>query len=253
MTETAPRRRVRVRRWLLRSVALVVLGVAAYVGGKVVTGNFAAVKDGEVYRSAQMSPGGLDRTIRQYRIKTVLNLRGPNPESSWYRREREVTLGAGATLVDIAMSSCQWMSREQLRTLVDVLRTAERPILLHCYRGAERTGLASAFARLLEDGSTLEQAREEFALRHLFVRAGDGILMPEHLDQYERWLASHDVQHSPATFLRWVESDEDGFRPGTPGREQWPYDPYPLVVIHRPPAAALAVGDGISKELGARR
>ena len=36
---------------------------------------------------------------------------------------------------------------------------------------------------------------------------------------------------TPANFRRWVKH---GFKPGVPNREQWPYDPYPLVVITRP-------------------
>ncbi len=55
--------------------------------------------------------------------------------------------------------------------------------------------------------------------------------MAEHLDQYERWLGTQGLSHTPATFRRWVEV---GFQPQVPNREQWPYDPYPLVVITRP-------------------
>ena len=33
---------------------------------------------------------------------------------------------------------------------------------------------------------------------------------------------------SPEHFRRWVD---EGFRPQLPNREEWPYDPYPLVVI----------------------
>ena len=104
-------------------------------------------------------------------------------------------------------------------------------MLIHCQWGAERTGLASAFAELLRPGSTLDDARAQFSIRYLFVRFNDGKIMAEHLDQYERWLAERGWTHDPAHFRRWVA---DGFRPQAPSREQWPYDPYPLVVISRP-------------------
>ena len=92
---------------------------------------------------------------------------------------------------------------------------------------------------LLRPGGTLDDARGQFSLRYLFVRAGDGAIMREHLDRYERWLRDRGLDHSPGRFRRWVA---EGYRPGTPCREQWPYDPYPLVVITRPAATIRAAG-----------
>jgi len=129
------------------------------------------------------------------------------------------------------MSSCIWMSRAQLATLIETLDSAEYPMLIHCAWGSERTGLATAFAELLRPGSTLEDARAQFSLRHLFVRWSDGKLMAEHLDQYEIWLLANKLTHEPANFRRWVK---EGFKPGVPSREDWSRDPYPLVVITRP-------------------
>jgi len=178
-----------------------------------------------------MHSRGLARTVRNHQIKTVLNLRGHHPDQSWYRDERATTLAGGATQIDIALSSCEWMSRTQLRTLVDVLLTCEKPVLIHCWRGSERTGLVSAFLTLLDDGSTLDDARAQFSLRYLFLRAGDGLVTIEHFEQYETWLARNRLTHTPTVFRRWVS---EGFAPGLPGRESWPFDPYPLAVFTRP-------------------
>jgi len=221
----------RLRKWALRPAIAAAAIVATAVGWNFATGNFGPVIEGRAYRSAQLSPSGLARAIREHGVRTVLNLRGRNRDRAWYRGEREATLAAGATQVDIALSSCVWMSRTQLRTLVDVLETCEKPVLIHCWRGAERTGLASAFLALLQDGSTLADARAQFSLRHLFVRYGDGKVTAEHLDQYASWLATNRLDHSPAAFRRWVAT---GYRPGKPNREDWPIDPYPLVVTTRP-------------------
>ena len=179
-----------------------------------------------------MPASSLARTVRDYRIRTVLNLRGSNKDP-WYAAERSATVEAGATQVDIAMSSCIWMSRAQLRTVIDTLDSSEYPILIHCQWGAERTGLISAFAELLRPGSTLDDARAQFSIRYLFVRVNDGKIMAEHLDQYEHWLAARGWTHEPDHFRRWVS---EGYQPQVPSREQWPYDPYPLVVITPPKA-----------------
>jgi protein tyrosine phosphatase (PTP) superfamily phosphohydrolase (DUF442 family) len=229
MTTKTPYRRIMLR--ALGLIAAITSPFLCYLAWDQATHNFGTVQRGQIYRSGQMPAVALAQTLREHRIKSVLNLRGANQGDSWYRDEVTTTNEAQATQYDVAMSSCVWMSRAQLRALVRVLRTAERPLLIHCAWGSERTGLISAFAELLRPGCTLEDAKAQFSIGYLFVRAGDGKVMAEHLEQYENWLNENGLKHEPAIFLRWVEQ---GFRPGTPSREQWPYDPYPLVVITRP-------------------
>jgi protein tyrosine phosphatase (PTP) superfamily phosphohydrolase (DUF442 family) len=221
----------RIAKRLLFFIAPVVLVAGAYVAWDQATYNFGTVQPGRIYRSGQMPAAALARTLRDRGIKTVLNLRGPNPQLPWYAAEREATLRAGATQIDIPMSSCVWMSRTQLRTIIKALEEAERPVLIHCAWGSERTGLVSAFAELLRPGATLHDARAQFSLAYLFLRVNDGKIMAEHLDRYEDWLKAKGLTHSPASFKRWVD---EGFTPGFPNREQWPYDPYPLIVISKP-------------------
>ncbi|MGO9462832.1 MAG: tyrosine-protein phosphatase [Isosphaeraceae bacterium] len=239
----APARRL--AKWLARIAAVIVLTAGSYVAWDQATYNFGTVQRGRIYRSGQMTAPALARTLGEYGIKTVLNLRGPNPKLAWYPAEREATLAAGATQIDIPMSSCVWMSRIQLRAIIEALETADYPILIHCAWGSERTGLVAAFAELLRPGATVRDARAQFALGYLFLRVNDGKIMAEHLDRYEDWLKAQGLVHGVASFKRWVN---EGFEPGIPNREQWPYDPYPLMVITRPPgwpvADPLASGAG---------
>jgi hypothetical protein len=218
------------RRLLL---ALLLTPPLGWVGWNQATFNFGVLQPGRIYRSGQMPPWALRRTLRDYRIKTVLNLRGPNPNEAWYRDELAATLAEGSTHVDIPLSSCVWMSRIQLRTLIRQLDRCTYPLLMHCAWGSERTGLVSAVAELLRPGGTLEGAHGELTLHHLYVRLGDGRIMAEFLDQYELWLKSSSIGHSPEAFRRWAA---DGYRPGKPSREEWPYDPSPLVIVTRPGA-----------------
>jgi protein tyrosine phosphatase (PTP) superfamily phosphohydrolase (DUF442 family) len=218
-------------RWVGRLVAAFVAACALFVTWNQATYNFGEVERGRLYRAGQMPAHTLARTIRDHKIKTVLNLRGPNSRETWYTAERATTLAAGATQVDIALSSCLWVSRAQLRALIESLSTAEYPLLIHCAWGSERTGLVSAFAELLRPGSTLEDAHRQFSIRYLFVPINDGKIMAEHLAQYERWLHRRGLKHAPEIFQRWVDQ---GYQPLVPNREQWPYDPYPLVVVTRP-------------------
>jgi protein tyrosine phosphatase (PTP) superfamily phosphohydrolase (DUF442 family) len=217
-------------RWIARVIAAVVLAGALYVAWDQASYNFGDVQHGRIYRSGQMPASSLSRAIRDHKIKSVLNLRGSNKDA-WYAAERAATLDAGATQIDMSMSSCIWLSRAELRTILQTFDTAEYPMLIHCQWGAERTGLISAFAELLRPGGTIADARAQFSIRYLFLPVNDGKVMAEHLDHYERWLSSKGWKHRPEHFRRWVA---EGYRPGGYSREDWPRDPYPLVVISRP-------------------
>jgi hypothetical protein len=52
-----------------------------------IQGNFYAVSEGVVYRSGQLENAALEHRLRQYKIKSILNLRGPHKESRWYQEE----------------------------------------------------------------------------------------------------------------------------------------------------------------------
>ncbi len=221
----------------MMTVATTVFG---WVGWNQANHNFAITQPGRLFRSCQMPADALGQTLLDRRIKTVLNLRGPNPSSEWYRRELAATLASGATQVDVPLSSCIWMSRLQLRTLLEVLDRSEYPLLVHCHWGSERTGVTAAIAELLREGSTLDDARSQLALRFLYVRLGDGRIMAEFVDQYESWLAGLGMPHSPSVFRRWAAED---YVPGKPNREDWPYDPSPLVLITRPGGSEKAVAE----------
>lgn len=212
----------------LLSLALLGMAIGLPVTYRRASGNLGTIEAGQIFRSAQLSPNHLGQLVRDRGIKTVLNLRGPNPDQSWYRGEVAAVTEAGATLIDVPLSSDQWISREQARTLLEVLDQSERPLLFHCEFGAERTGLVSAFAELLRPGRTLEDARSQFSIRYLFLPTKDGSMMLGHLDRYEDWLRETGQGHNPDHFRRWLGSV---YRPGSPSREFWPCNPYPRKVV----------------------
>ena len=119
----------------------------------------------------------------------------------------------------MAMSSCEWMSRDQARTLVRVLDTCEYPDPgpLLAGVGADRPGLGhrpSCSGR----ASSLDDARGQFSLRYLYVRAGDGAVMRDHLDRYERWLRRAEGSRTrPERFRALDRPRASG--PASPSRE----------------------------------
>ncbi|AFL50645.1 protein tyrosine/serine phosphatase [Sinorhizobium fredii] len=124
------------------SAGATALMFGGYLGVLQLTGNFHEVLPGELYRSAQPSASDIASYARQYGIKTIVNLRGESREA-WYLQEVEASNRAGIAHVDFRLSASRRVSPQQARQLIALLQKAQKPILVHCQAGADRTGLAS--------------------------------------------------------------------------------------------------------------
>lgn len=132
---------------IFRSLSLgLIAGVAVigiFMGVNQLTGNEHEVIAGVLYRSAQ--PGGeeIDSLVRRHGIKTIINLRNET-RGNWYAEEKSAADRNGVTLIDYPISSGAILPVEGSEELAQIMRNAEKPILIHCEHGANRTGLASA-------------------------------------------------------------------------------------------------------------
>ncbi|MFH1725256.1 MAG: tyrosine-protein phosphatase [Elusimicrobiota bacterium] len=117
--------------------------------------NFARV-DESYYRSAQPTVRGL-RMIAELGVRTVLNLRD---DSESY--EKVVVEGFGMRYIHMPMSAWKRPTGEQIDTFLSLMRDPEAaPMLVHCARGADRTGVLSAIRRMEIDGWTAMRAAKE--------------------------------------------------------------------------------------------
>ena len=64
-------------------------------------GNFHTVVSQEIYRSAQLDKAELGHYIQSYQLKSIVNLRGLNPGSTWYQDEIHVAQRFGVSHYDI--------------------------------------------------------------------------------------------------------------------------------------------------------
>ncbi len=135
-------------RQYVRKIAYIFFGLTALIGIQVTllvaSGNFHTVVKGELYRTAQPSAARLTQLIGDYRIKSVINLRGRHAEKKWYKDEVAVTSALNISHIDFRMSSSRQMSPHQTAELIRIMHDAPKPILLHCDHGINRAGLASA-------------------------------------------------------------------------------------------------------------
>jgi len=109
-------------------------------------GNLHEVVSRKVYRSAQPSPEGLKLWIKQYDIRTVINLRGD--AGKIVEDELNPAGQSGITVISIPFSSYRLPSADSLEKLIRAIETAQLPLLIHCYAGIDRAGTASALAAM---------------------------------------------------------------------------------------------------------
>lgn len=156
------------RRIFIRSilpVALIPLMLLLYIGVLQFSGNFHEVIAGQLYRSSQLSDKQLWQYVQANGIKTIINLRGENDGSSWYQRERAVSEKLGVQHVDFGMSAYKELTPARVAQLIQIMREAPKPILIHCKSGADRTGLASAIYVNRIAGMDEDTAERQLSIR----------------------------------------------------------------------------------------
>ncbi|HOB74100.1 MAG TPA: tyrosine-protein phosphatase [Phycisphaerae bacterium] len=157
------------------SVAFLALAPVACIDAGLPAGalpyNFDVLDDGQVYRTSQPTADHLETIIDTYGIRTVLNLRGENPGSDWYDAEKAVCEARGVTLISYPMSAKSLPSADVLASVIETLKTAEYPLLIHCNGGADRTGAVSAIYRMLILGEDRKAALAELSPAHLHFRS----------------------------------------------------------------------------------
>ncbi len=185
-------------------LALCLLAAAADYVWKALD-NFHEVLPGVLYRSGQLSGGHLQAHGRLQGIRTVINLRGPNPKEDWYREEVAASRIMGIQHIDLPIDSL-FPTKEELADLANMLESCPKPVLIHCQSGIDRTGIAAALACLLLDDSSSTAA----ALDQLSWRFG---CLPwrksredkrDFLLAYESWLGARSQTHSCQHFRAWL-------------------------------------------------
>lgn len=177
---------------MLAAASLLLIG--GHLGFLQLSGNFHEVLAGELYRSAQPSGAELENYVKRHGIRTVINLRGENNGTGWYREEVETAQRLGIQHINFRMSARRQLSTEQSEELIALLRDAPRPILIHCQAGADRTGLASVI--YLQQIANVDEETAEWQLSLLYGHVGLPFLGVYAMD--ETWEALEQVFGLPS-------------------------------------------------------
>ena len=106
----------------------------------------------DLYRSAQPDAEAM-RELEAFGIKTIINLRETDSDP-------KPAQGTGLILRRVPMYTGK-IKEDEIIAVMRMLKTEEKPILVHCRHGADRTGLVMALYRMLDQGWTREEALAE--------------------------------------------------------------------------------------------
>jgi len=179
---------------VLSSFMSVALGFAGlYLGILHLGDNFHAVVPGELYRSAQPTPELIADYQKSYGIKTIINLRGENVGSPWYDAELAQAGRLSIDLVNFRMSAKREFTEERLTELVEILRKVQKPVLVHCMSGADRSGLVSALyvAAVAKLGEEAAESQISFRYGHIPLWFSPAYAMTRSFEALEPALGFH--------------------------------------------------------------
>jgi hypothetical protein len=128
-------------------------------------------------------------------------------DCAWYLGECRTTHGASANQEDVTFSAKRFPAPAEMLRFIDVLDHTEYPIVMHCQRGADRTGMASTVVKLLQTDADLASARRQLWPRYGHFAVGRTAVLDAFFDYYAGWLAARGEAHAPDRFRRWVATD----------------------------------------------
>ncbi len=172
-------------------VLLVLVGAYAYVHGG---GNFHEVEKGMLYRSSWLGAEKLERAVADHGVKTVLNLCGEQPGEAWFEGEKSVSQRHGVKFISLGLSANTELDAKQVAALVEILRDAPKPLLIHCRAGSDRTGLAAAIY-VASHGGSYRDACDQLSLYygHFPYFGSKSIAMDVTLERYFDSVANRRV------------------------------------------------------------
>jgi predicted protein tyrosine phosphatase len=217
------------------AVGALALALVLAEAGRVLFGsNFHTVIPGRIYRCCQPTARAVEQMVASHGIRTVVNLRGCCNPFPWYLEEARATARLGVCQEDVAFSAGRLPATSELRRLIEVLEGSEPPLVLHCRRGADRTGLAAAVALLLLTDATPAQAARQLGARYGHVALGRPAHLDLFLELYSDWLLARGLTHSSAVFRRWATEE---YRAGSCSARVELLTPRPLRLRRGEPAS----------------
>ena len=177
--EFGHRKPVRAAVMAICSIALIVVARLWYLKEQ---GNFHPITPGEAYRSAQMDRDELEDYIRKFKIRSIINLRGEEPDER-YEEEISTCRKLGVSHFALGLSADKAPSSREIKKLLRLFRVAPRAVLIHCLAGSDRAGLASALWKVAADGASASVVKRQRSIRYGHIPFGPTPVLDEFFDK----------------------------------------------------------------------
>ena len=162
--------------------------------------NVKEIDDG-LYRSNHPSATRL-RRFKAAGGAVVLSLRG-GQELAQNVLERDACEKIGLEFACLSMSASELPDRTTVLDLVEMFRNLQRPVLMHCKSGADRTGLASGIYLMAFKGVPPNLAARQLTWKHAHNRFSKKGKLREFFTMYQ------PAYESGQGFEDWVKNDYD--------------------------------------------
>lgn len=148
-------------------LAIVLVFVGKYVYDMNINHNFETITEGKVYKSGVIPPNELESYIKEYGIKSVVDLRFPgigddvnNPEIPAELTAEKEAIAKIKGVNYFNNGSDQVPKPENLDSFFKIMdNPANYPVLIHCYHGVGRAEIYSAIYRIEYENFSNEEAR----------------------------------------------------------------------------------------------
>lgn len=181
-----------------KKIGFLVLGVVLVCVGKYVydmniNHNFETITEGKVYKSGVIPPNEIADYVKEYKIKSIIDLRFPgtddlvnNPENPAELRAEIAAINKIPGLKYFNDGSDQVPKQENLDAFFKIMdNKANYPVLIHCYHGVGRAEMYAALYRIEYENWTNEEARKGIRFLIKWGAFDDGKPKGEYLKAYK--------------------------------------------------------------------
>lgn len=146
--------------------------------------NFHTVTENALYRSSAMDMDELEYFLPKENIRSVINLRGNPQNDNHYTDEIEIVKRLNIKYFELDFASTKAPSESDILQLVSAFNEADKPILIHCEAGADRTGLACAIWKLCVEKTSKDEAARQLSFVYGHMPFGETSVLDKFFDNY---------------------------------------------------------------------
>jgi protein tyrosine/serine phosphatase len=148
-------------------IVFITIGIGKYVYDMHINHNFETITEGKVYKSGVIPPDEIEDYVKEYKIKSIIDLRFPgtgdevnNPEIPAELTAEKEAIAKIKGVNYFNNGSDQVPEPHNLDTFFKIMDDPKNyPVLIHCYHGVGRAEMYSAIYRIEYENMEKDEAR----------------------------------------------------------------------------------------------